>query len=74
MVCSFDFRFVYVLSGWEGAAADAVVYHSAHHMDFHILDSKCYLADAGFPLCDQLLVPYRGVRYHLNKWKGTDQR
>jgi hypothetical protein len=74
MACSFDFQFVYVLSGWEGAAADAVLYYSARHMDFHILDGRCYLVDAGFPLCDQLLVPYRGVRYHLNEWKRADQR
>jgi len=27
-----------------------------------------YLADADFPHCDQLLIPYRGVRYHLAEW------
>jgi len=74
MACSFDLRFVYVLSGWEGSASDAVVYHDAWHTDFRIPPGKYYLADAGFPLCEQLLVPYRGVRYHLNEWKHADQR
>jgi hypothetical protein len=74
MACSFDMRFLYVLSGSEGAQSDAVVYHTARHMDLRIPPGKCYLADAGFPLCDQLLVPYRGVRYHLNEWKRADKR
>jgi hypothetical protein len=33
-----------------------------------------YLADAGFPLCDGLLVPYRGVRYHLKEWGRASER
>jgi hypothetical protein len=74
MACSFDLRFVYVLSGWEGSAADATIYHDARHTDFHIPAGKYYLADAGFPLCDELLVPYRGVRYHLNEWQRADRR
>jgi len=74
MACSFDLRFLYVLSGSDGSTADAAVYHTARHMDFHIPVGKCYLADGGFPLCDQLLVPYRRVRYHLNEWNRADQR
>jgi hypothetical protein len=42
--------------------------------DFCIPDGKYYLADAGFPNCKVLLVPYRGVRYHLNEWARADQR
>jgi hypothetical protein len=37
-------------------------------MDFLIPAGKYYLADAGFALCDTLLVPYRGVWYHLAEW------
>jgi len=36
--------------------------------DFTIPPGKVYLADAGFAACDELLVPYRGVRYHLAEW------
>jgi hypothetical protein len=72
MACSFDMRFLYVCSGWEGSAADALVYHDARCVDFRVPPGKCYLADAGFGLCEELLVPYRGVRYHLAEWKRAE--
>ena len=31
-------------------------------------EGKYYLADAGFGVCDQLLLPYQGVCYHLVEW------
>ena len=61
-------QFTYVLSGWEGSMADASIYHDARLSDLAIPDNKYYLADAGFPNCRQLLVPYRGQRYHLAEW------
>jgi hypothetical protein len=73
-VCSFDMLFLYFLSGWEGSAADATLFYNAWLMDFPILDGKYYLADAGFSSCDQLLVPYRGVRYHLAEWQRAGLR
>lgn len=57
-----------MLSGFQGSAADARVYHVARLSDFTIPPGKLYLADAGFAACDELLVPYRGVRYHLAEW------
>jgi len=66
--CSFNLCFTYMLSGWEGSAADARLYHDARTTDFSIPEGKYYLADAGFGSCDELLVPYRGVRYHLAEW------
>jgi hypothetical protein len=30
--------------------------------------------DAGYPLRDNLLVPYRGVRYHLAEWGRANVR
>jgi DDE superfamily endonuclease len=74
MACSFDLNFLYVLSGWEGSAADATVFNDARTSTFHIPQGKFYLADAGFALCDEVLVPYRGVRYHLNEWQRAEQR
>lgn len=35
-VCSFDSRFVYVLAGWEGSAADADVLQAALQDGFHV--------------------------------------
>ena len=69
--CNFDMQFTYVLSGWEGSMADASVYHDARTTDFTIPDGKYYLADAGYPNCPQLLVPYHGQRYHLAEWGRT---
>jgi hypothetical protein len=66
--CSFDLQFVYSLTGWEGSAADARVYEDARSKDLYISDGTYYLADAGFPACQHLLIPYRGVRYHLAEW------
>ena len=67
MACSSDLRFSYVLSGWEGSAADALIFHNAHQIDFPVPIGKYYLADASFPLCLELLVPFQSVCYHLAK-------
>jgi hypothetical protein len=66
--CSFDLRFTYVLSGWEGSAHDSTLFHDARINDLYIPNGKYYLADAGFASVDALLVPYRNVRYHLAEW------
>jgi len=67
-ICNFNLRFTYVLSGWEGSATDARVYDDAISNDLQIPHGKYLLADAGYPLQSQLLVPYRGVCYHLAEW------
>ena len=67
-------RFVYVLTGWEGSATDACVYEAARSADLIVPSHKYYLADAGFPACKELLVPYRGVRYHLTEWGHANVR
>ena len=69
-----DMMFAYVMSGWEGSAADSRVFDSACADDFTIPEGRYYLADAGYPSCDTLLVPYRGVRYHLKEWGRTSKR
>ena len=73
-VCSFSFQFLYIISGFEGSIADATMYMQSRLMDFTIPAGKFYLADAGFALCDTLLVPYRGVRYHLAEWGRANIR
>ena len=35
---------------------------------------KYYLADAGFAIRDNCLVPYQGVRYHLREWDLAGNR
>ncbi len=66
--CSWDLRFLFFISGWGGSTSDAVMYHDAQLNGFRISPGKYYLADAGFGICDSLLVPYRGTRYHLAEW------
>lgn len=72
--CSQDMQFTYILSGWEGSAADGNVWDDARRTDLTVPEGKYFLADAGFPTCDALLVPYRGKRYHLREWGQANQR
>ena len=43
-------RFVYILAGWEGSAADSRVLSDALSKDFIVPQGKYYLADAGTSL------------------------
>jgi hypothetical protein len=72
--CDSKAMFIYVLSGWEGSAADGTIFANALQKDLKIPEGKYYLADAGFGACDSLLVPYRGVRYHLREWSVAKDR
>ncbi len=72
--CSFNMRFQYILSGLDGCTADASIYNDACITDLQIPEGKYYLADAGFGIYDSLLVPYRGVRYHLAEWGHASVR
>ena len=67
-------KFTYVLSGWEGSAADSAVYTNAQQKGLSLPPGKFFLADAGFPLCDTLLTPYRSTRYHLRERGAVRQR
>ena len=66
--CSFSLLFVYSYTGWEGSATNAWVYETACLIDLSIPTGKYFLADAGYPTCEELLVPYCGVQYHLAEW------
>jgi hypothetical protein len=71
---NFAFLFVYILSGWEGSASDSQIFNYARERDFAVPRGMYYLADAGFPLCDVLMTPYGGVRYHLKERGISKQR
>ena len=73
-ICGFDMVFYYIVEGWDGSASDSYMYNDARLNDFAIPEGRCYLADAGFGQCDALLVPYRGVRYHLAEWGRAQVR
>ncbi|KAG8382550.1 hypothetical protein BUALT_Bualt05G0089000 [Buddleja alternifolia] len=63
-------KFVYILPGWEGSAADARVLRDAINKPhgFQVPCGKYYLCDNGYTNCEGFLTPYRGVRYHLKDW------
>lgn len=67
-MCDFDLLFTYAMTGWDGASADTTLWHRAHQNDLQMPLGKYLLVDAGFGGSDTLLVPYRGVRYHLKEW------
>lgn len=72
--CLFCLQFCYILAGWEGSAADSRLFDEARRDTFEVEPGTYYFADAGFPLCDALIVPYRGVRYHLKEWEQANLR
>lgn len=72
--CDFDLMFTYAMTGGDGASADATLWQRAHQNDLRMPPGKYLLADAGFGGSDTLLVPYRGVRYHLKEWRQGSQR
>ena len=66
--CDFDMQFTYILPKWEGSAHDGRVLGDAMNgKSFTIPKGKYYLGDAGYSNSDSLLVPYKGVRYHLKE-------
>ncbi|KAL8499204.1 hypothetical protein ACS0TY_022251 [Phlomoides rotata] len=69
-VCDMNMQFVYILTGWEGSAADSKVLRNAINMEngLKIPRGKYYLCDNGYLNCEGFLTPYKGVRYHLNEW------
>ena len=73
-VCDFVMNFCYALTGWEGSATDGRVYEDACQRGFNVPAGKYFLADAGFPLCLELLIPFRSVRYHLAEWGSVRLR
>ncbi|KAE8252964.1 hypothetical protein A4X06_0g1800 [Tilletia controversa] len=66
--CSFDLLFQFVIAGWEGSASDSCVLGKALATTLKIPQGRAYLGDAGFALSKNVMVPYRGTRYHLKEW------
>lgn len=46
VACSFDLLFLYVLSGWEGSASDALIFYNDRlpHPQWEILSGRCRLS------------------------------
>ncbi|XP_057985365.1 uncharacterized protein LOC131170330 [Hevea brasiliensis] len=68
--CTFDLRFTYVLSGWEGSASDSRILENALTREdkLKVPKGKSYLVDVGYPLRSKFITPYRSTRYHLKEY------
>jgi DDE superfamily endonuclease len=67
-VANFDLTYAYGLFGWEGSAHDSRVYDDAKDKGLPLIPGKYYLGDAGYGLSNNVLTPFRGVRYHLREF------
>ncbi|XP_058185332.1 uncharacterized protein LOC131302618 isoform X1 [Rhododendron vialii] len=76
--CSFDMRFTYILSGWEGTANDSrVLFECVNNpaMEFPMAPlGKYYVVDSGYQNMPGFLTPYKGERYHLSLFRGRGRR
>ncbi|KAG8363368.1 hypothetical protein BUALT_Bualt19G0015100 [Buddleja alternifolia] len=70
VVCDQNMKYTYILTGWEGSAADSRVLRDAvtRPNGLRIPNGNYYLCDSGYTNCEGFLAPYRGVRYHLRDW------
>ncbi|XP_047947466.1 uncharacterized protein LOC125193668 [Salvia hispanica] len=60
----------YVLTGWEGSAADGRVLKDAigRENGLKVPTGSYYLCDGGYTNCEGFIASYRGFRYHLREW------
>ncbi|KAK6142464.1 hypothetical protein DH2020_022812 [Rehmannia glutinosa] len=73
-VCDRSMNYSFVLSGWEGSAADSRVLRDAvtRPNGLRVPTGNYYLCDCGYTNGPGFLAPYRGVRYHLDEFStGT---
>jgi hypothetical protein len=73
-ICSFDMKFYYIFSGWEGSVVNSTMFYNACVTDLCVPPGRYYLVDAGFPVCKALIIPKQGVRYHLAEWARAKLR
>ncbi|KAL0433301.1 UNVERIFIED_CONTAM: hypothetical protein Slati_2664400 [Sesamum latifolium] len=63
-------HFIYVLTGWEGSAADSRVLRDVVRREggLRVSAGNYYLCDNEYANVEGFLTLYRGVRYHLREW------
>ncbi|TYK24274.1 putative nuclease HARBI1 [Cucumis melo var. makuwa] len=63
--------FVFILAGWEESVADSCILRAATSRPngLKVPMGYYYLCDAGYLNAEEFLAPYRGQRYHLQKWR-----
>ncbi|XP_057773452.1 uncharacterized protein LOC130992735 [Salvia miltiorrhiza] len=75
-VCDRNLNFSYVLTGWEGSAADSRILRDAINRPhgLRVPKGNYYLCDNGYANSDGFLTPFKGVRYHLKEWGPNNAR
>ncbi|XP_044428737.1 uncharacterized protein [Triticum aestivum] len=74
-VVSFDMTFSYVAAGWEGSASDqAVLRWAVTSGGLVVPEGKFYLVDSGYANTPRFIAPYRGDRYHIASFRGSNRR
>ena len=58
--CNFALKFIYVLTGWEDSAADALLWQDALQKSLFIPNGIYLPGNARFPTSPKLLTPYHG--------------
>ena len=69
-----DLSFSYVLAGAEGSTADASLFSQALGRSFRVPQDRYYIGDAGFGARDGIVVPFPGVRYHLEDHRNAKRK
>ncbi|KAG8382503.1 hypothetical protein BUALT_Bualt05G0084000 [Buddleja alternifolia] len=75
-VCDLNMRFVYVLTGWEGSAADSRVLRDAITRENGLripndITIFSYM-HCGYTNGNGFLAPYRGIRCHHHEWNNCN--
>ncbi|XP_057793629.1 uncharacterized protein LOC131010223 [Salvia miltiorrhiza] len=75
-VCDRNGKFIYVLPGWEGSAADSRILRDSliRVNGLRVPKGKYYLCDNGYANSEGFLTPYKGIRYHLKEWGPNTAR
>ncbi|KAJ1692918.1 hypothetical protein LUZ63_009616 [Rhynchospora breviuscula] len=70
----FDGYFVAVVTGWEGSTHDNLILQRAIEDGFIVPPGRYYLVDGGYANTRQFLSPYRGIAYHLARFRQGQQQ
>ncbi|XP_057550528.1 protein ALP1-like [Amaranthus tricolor] len=71
--CDPSLRFNHVLPGWEGSTSDPRILGDALRRPngLKVPRNKYFLVHLGYSNAQGFLAPYKGIRYHLNLWRGS---
>ena len=69
-----DGAFSYILAGAEGSTHDSTLCRFALTKGFRIPPGRFYLGDLAFGGHQGIVIPYSGIRYHLEEWRKADNR